>query len=70
MVICPLRGFAAIGILARLLRPRRIVTAHWHCFLETTPGLSGRLFWVVSVDCFAGSPSSVCSGHHIACDVC
>ena len=31
-------------VLARLLRPRRMVTAHWHCFLETTPGLSGRLF--------------------------
>ena len=27
-----------------LLRPRRIVTAHWHCFLDTTPGLTGRLY--------------------------
>ena len=33
-------------LLARLLRPRRRVTAHWHCFLEFSPGLSGRLFAV------------------------
>tara|TARA_B100000674_G_C37957852_1_gene970542 strand:- start:19 stop:1149 length:1131 start_codon:yes stop_codon:yes gene_type:complete len=31
-------------LLARLLRPRRIVTAHWHCFLEPTLGLNGCLF--------------------------
>ena len=33
-------------LLARLLRPRRRVTAHWHCFLEHSPGLNGRLFAV------------------------
>ena len=32
-------------VLARLLRPNRIVTAHWHCFLETKKaGLNGCLF--------------------------
>ena len=31
-------------MLARLLRPRRIVTAHWHCFLENPPGLNWFLF--------------------------
>ena len=70
MVICLLLGFCCCWFCARLLRPRRIVTAHWHCFLETTPGLNGRLFGFVSVDCFAGSPFSVSSGHHVACDVC
>jgi len=30
--------------LARVLRPRRRVTAHWHCFLERSPGLSGWLY--------------------------
>ena len=25
----------------RLFRPNRIVTAHWHCFFETKPGLNG-----------------------------
>lgn len=32
--------------LAKVLRPRRRVTAHWHCFLERTPGVSGQLFAV------------------------
>ena len=40
----PSPGVLLLLVLARLLRPRRIVTAHWHCFLETTPGLNGRLF--------------------------
>ena len=40
----PSPGVLMLLVLARLLRPRRIVTAHWHCFLETTPCLSGRLF--------------------------
>ena len=31
-------------MLARLIRPKRKVTAHWHCFLERSPGISGRLF--------------------------
>ena len=40
----PSPGVLALLLLARLLRPRRRVTAHWHCFLERSPGLSGRLF--------------------------
>ena len=40
----PSPGVLLLLVLARLLRPRRIVTAHWHCFLETTPDLSGYLF--------------------------
>ena len=39
----PSPGVLLLLVIARLLRPRRIVTAHWHCFLETTPGFSGRL---------------------------
>ena len=31
---------------ARLLKPRRTVTAHWHCFLEPSSGINGRLFGV------------------------
>ena len=40
----PSPGVLTLLLLARLLRPRRRVTAHWHCFLERSPGLSGRLF--------------------------
>ena len=40
----PSPGVLALLLLARLLRPRRRVSAHWHCFLERTPGFSGRLF--------------------------
>ena len=40
----PSPGVLLLLVLARLLKPRRIVTAHWHCFLETTPGMSGRWF--------------------------
>jgi len=42
----PSPGVLALLLLARLLRPRRRVTAHWHCFLERSPGFSGRLFAV------------------------
>ena len=42
----PSPGVLLLLVLARLFRPRRTVTAHWHCFLEITPGLSGRLFWL------------------------
>ena len=48
MVICLLPGFCWLLVLARLLRPRRIVTAHWHCFLETTPGLTGVYLGFIS----------------------
>ena len=40
----PSPGVLLVLVLARLVRPSRIVTAHWHCFLKTTPGLSGFLF--------------------------
>lgn len=40
----PSPGVLMLLVLARLLRPRRRVTAHWHCFLEPAPGVSGRLF--------------------------
>ena len=40
----PSPGVLLLLVLARLLRPRRIVTAHWHCFLDTKRGLSGLLF--------------------------
>ena len=35
-----------ILVLARLVRPRRRVTAHWHCFLEPSRGVNGLLFSV------------------------
>ena len=31
-------------LLARVLRPRRRVTAHWHCFLAGSPDVNGVLF--------------------------
>ena len=40
----PSPGVLVLLLLARLLRPRRRVTAHWHCFLERSPGISGHLF--------------------------
>ena len=40
----PSPGVLLLLVLARLVRPGRIVTAHWHCFLQTTHGLRGRLF--------------------------
>ena len=42
----PSPGVLLVLVLARLLRPSRSVTAHWHCFLEPGDGLSGRLFGV------------------------
>ena len=37
----PSPGVLLLLVLARLLRPRRIVMAHWHCFLEVKPDLNG-----------------------------
>ena len=42
----PSPGVLLILVLARLVRPRRRVTAHWHCFLEPGCGVNGRLFAV------------------------
>ena len=39
----PSPGVLLLLGLARLLRPRRIVTAHWHCFLESKHDLNGLL---------------------------
>ena len=40
----PSPGVLLVLVLARMLRPRRRVTAHWHCFLEPGRGVNGRLF--------------------------
>lgn len=40
----PSPGVLLILMLARALRPRRHVTAHWHCFLDSSTGLRGRLY--------------------------
>ena len=40
----PSPGVLLILVLARLIRPRRRVTAHWHCFLEPFSGVNGLLF--------------------------
>ena len=40
----PSPGVLLILVLARLVRPRRRVTAHWHCFLEPGCGVNGCLF--------------------------
>ena len=40
----PSPGVLFLLLLARLLRPRRVVTAHWHSFLSKKPGLNGFLF--------------------------
>ena len=40
----PSPGVLLVLVLARLLRRRRKVTAHWHCFLEPGHGVNGRLF--------------------------
>ena len=42
----PSPGVLLILVLARLVRPRRRVTAHWHCFLEPGSGLNGVLFGI------------------------
>ena len=39
---CP--AVLALVVLARLLRPRRPISLHWHSFLESAPTPSGRLF--------------------------
>ena len=40
----PSPGVALVLLLARLVNPRRKVTAHWHCFLERRSGFEGCLF--------------------------
>ena len=40
----PSPGVLLVLLLARLMHPRRRVTAHWHCFLAPAAGLSGLLF--------------------------
>ena len=40
----PSPGVLLVIVLARLLQPRRRVTAHWHCFLEPSSDLNGLLF--------------------------
>ena len=40
----PSPGVLLLLLLARLIRPRRRVTAHWHCFLDPDRDLNGRLF--------------------------
>ena len=40
----PSPGVLLVLVLARLVRPRRRVTAHWHCFLEPGRGVNGLLF--------------------------
>lgn len=40
----PSPGVLLVLLLARLLRPQRRVSVHWHCFLDPEPGLNGRLF--------------------------
>ena len=39
----PSPGVLLVLLLARLIRPWRPVTAHWHCFLSTDNGFSGCL---------------------------
>ena len=40
----PSPGVLLILVLARLMRPRRCITAHWHCFLDPDRDLTGRMF--------------------------
>ena len=40
----PSPGVLMLLVAAKVLRPRRRVTVHWHSFLERSPGFSGRLF--------------------------
>ena len=40
----PSPGVLFLLVLARLIRPRRRITAHWHCFLEPSRGFNGFLF--------------------------
>jgi glycosyltransferase involved in cell wall biosynthesis len=39
---CP--AVLALALIARLLRPRRAISLHWHSFLEPAPTPAGRLF--------------------------
>jgi len=39
----PSPGVLLVLLLARLMRPSRQVTAHWHCFLDSSFGLNGCL---------------------------
>jgi glycosyltransferase involved in cell wall biosynthesis len=39
---CP--TLLVLGLLARVIRPRRIVSLHWHAFLKASSSLEGRLF--------------------------
>ena len=41
---CP--AVLLVAVLARLVRPRRLITLHWHSFLEPAPTPAGRLFGV------------------------
>ena len=40
----PSPGVLLVLVLARLVRPRRKVTTHWHCFLEPGRGVNGLLY--------------------------
>ena len=40
----PSPGVLLLLVLARLMRPKRRVTAHWHCFLEPGTNFSGWMF--------------------------
>lgn len=40
----PSPGVLLVLVFARLMRPNRTVTAHWHCFLDPESNLNGRLF--------------------------
>ncbi|EHA59187.1 glycosyltransferase family 4 protein [Synechococcus sp. WH 8016] len=42
----PSPGVLLALLLARVVHPRRWVSAHWHSFLEPGPGLEGRMFVV------------------------
>lgn len=54
---CP--AVLGLALLARLLRPRRPISLHWHSFLEPAPTPAGRLFgayqWLAErlLPCFA-----------------
>ena len=40
----PSPGVLILLLLARMIRPQRRVTAHWHCFLERSAGFNGWLY--------------------------
>ena len=39
---CP--AVLTLALIARVLRPRRAISLHWHSFLEPAPTPAGRLF--------------------------